>query len=524
MHRPLSIEQRKALRHRARAQLWRRGDLSWLVAPSASSLQVYQAFHAAPPLSMFVEECSRKVGKSFLGLALGFEACLANPGKRVNYATRTGKEAEQVLAPLAAQMTKDAPPELRPVVLSDGTIAFPKYGPAEGAHIVLFGAENQAMAERGRGPESVLNIVDEAGFIPVLRYLLIEVLKPQLVYTKGKTLVLSSPPISQGHEFCVIADAAKARGLYSHRNVYTPGGLFESEQEIEEYVASFAADLGITVSAFRKSAAFKREVLGQRCMDETLAVVPEFAEVELDSHEKHPVTGQDVLLRGIVRPHPRPAGWMHVDKYASLDPGMSDLSGGLFAYNDFLAGGLVVVEDELLMAQARTAVLAAAFAAKEKALGYEKMRLRVVDDPGQRLVADFENEHKQSWSPARKDDREAAINLLRVIVGNRQLIILPNCVNFIRHLRHAVRVRPGGDMARSESDGHFDLVAAAWYLTRHVERDRNPYPKDFGEPLGLPNMHRVSTLGPPTPSPLAQALAGGTPLGRRLLRGGRGKR
>lgn len=521
--------QRTRLSLRAKHSLWRRGVLDWKLTPN--SLGVSQMLDNAPRLSTLVDESSRKVGKSYLGLVKTFEALIRNPGKRSNYACMTGKMASEIVVPLIAQVASDAPPELLPhYSLQTGHITFPEDGPAKGAYAVLFGCEDVLKADRGRGPESVLNVVDEGGFIPVLKYVMTDVLRPQLTHTKGKTLLLSSPPLTPAHHFCVVADAARVRGRYSNRNIYTPGGLFSTAEEIEEYIVSFAEELGVPLELFRKSSTYKREVLGQRAVDESLAVVPEFAQVEHDSTEKHPVTGEDVVLRGIVRPHPRPAGFVHVDRYVSLDPGMSDFSGGLGAYLDFLAGGLVIIDWEFLLARANTRTLAEEVVRKEREVWPSgeldkdglpipfKVRLRVVDDPGQRLVADFWGEHKLSFSPATKPDREGAINLLRLVVGSRKMVVLPHCTHTIAQLRNAIRTKPGGDMARQEGAGHFDLVAAAWYLVRDMNRQRNPYPADFGVP---DIFHHVGGKQPPPPNPLSQALLGGTSLGRRLLRGPR---
>lgn len=500
MRSPSSIERRKAISLAARHELWRRGDLSWKLTPN--SMAVSKLFDSAPPLATVVDESSRKVGKSYLALCKAFEACIANPGQRVNYACKTGVMAYEVVLPLVRQVAADAPPELMPTYNGQTHhITFPEDGPAKGAYVVLFGCEDQLKADRGRGPSACFNVVDEAGFIPILLYVMSDVLKPQVIYSKGKTLLLSSPALSPGHEFCAIADAAQKRGLYSNRNVYTPGGLFKSTDEIEEYISSFAADLGQPVERFRKSSTYKREVLGQRAIDERLAVVPDWGEVE-----------NEVVAEWV-----RPPGFSHVDTYVSIDPGMSDHTGILFAYLDYLGGGAIVVEDELLLQQASTSKIASEVHAKEATLWPDKRPyLRVVDDIGKRLISDLWTEHKLSCSPLMNNDREAAINLLNVVVGGRKFRVHKRCVNLIRQLRNAIRVRPGGDMARSEMDGHWDLVAAAYHLTRHVERARNPYPPDWDMPQ---HMHRVGGPSGPRTHELSKALFSGTPLGRRMLKG-----
>lgn len=498
----LSEEALSALEVAATAEMWRRGRLDYKLDPSKAS--IYRDFHAAPQLSQFVFEKSRKVGGSYLALILAFEACIKNPGRRVNYGTGTSKAAMEIVVPLISKIAADAPPELTPTYNGQsGHITFPQDGPAKGAYVVLFGCEDQVKADRGRGPESVLNILDEAGFIPVLRYVLSDVLKPQVIHTKGKTLVLSSPPLSPGHEFCEIADAAALRGLYAHRNIYSPGGLMTAE-EIEAYVESFAADLGLTIEQFKRTSTYKREVLGQRAIDETLAIVPEFTNLEAE----------------IVKERLRPDGFEYVHTFVSIDPGKTDFSGGLFAYTDYLAGGIYVIEDEFLLKNASsTRPLADIVKTKESDLWPgKKVFYRVIDDDGERLIPDFFTEHGLKFSRAVKPDRDQQINMMNLLFNSKRVFIHPRCVNLIRQLRNAVRTKPGGDMIRTPTDGHFDLISSARYLLTEMHKysTMNPYPPDWDLKPG-----QVRAGGPSRdePSALQKAFLGGTPLGRRLLKG-----
>ncbi len=483
----------------ARQELWRRGDLSWKL--DDSKLEIHKQFEALPELSTFVFEKSRKVGGSFWALCVAFEACIRNPGGRVNYAVGTGKMASEIVVPMIAKVAKDAPPELKPEYSSaTGHVTFPDDGPAKGAHIVLFGCEDMMKADRGRGPEAVLNIVDEAGFIPVLAYVLTDVLMPQVIHTKGKTLLSSSPPRVPGHEFCRIADSAANLGRYAHRNVYSPGGLMTAE-EVEAYVAATAAGMGLTVERFKLTPTFKREILGLRVIDETLAVVPEFT----------------LYKSEIIGDWKRPAGFEYVDRFVSCDPGMSDMTGCLFAYNDFNAGGIIVIEDELLLAQAATGRIATALKVKEGELWEgRKVYLRVADDPQKRLSADMWEQHGLAFTPAEKHNREElSIDLMRNMFAGGKVRVHSRCVKLIRQLENAVRTKPGGDMARTEEDGHFDLVAACWYLIRtmHAQRYRNPYPQNWSLQPGQIANRREGAHVPR----LAQMLLGDTPHGRKLL-------
>jgi hypothetical protein len=64
-------------------------------------------------------------------------------------------------------------------------------------------------------------------------------------------------------------------------------------------------------------------------------------------------------------------------------------------------------------------------------------------------------------------------------------------------------------------EGHYDLVAALWMMCRHLDLFRNPYPPDWDL---KPGFIRTRPLPPPVPA-LKQLLLGGTPIGRKILKG-----
>ncbi len=485
-------------------ECWRRGTLEHLL--DANQLDIYTRLFACPVLQ-FVIEASRKIGKSYLLGVISFEAALRNPGKRINYAAPSGKEAIEITHPIMTQIASQAPEDCRPAWKpSIGHWEFPN-----GAFIVLFGADDTAAADRGRGPESILNIVDEGAFCPVLFYLLESVLAPQTLQTQGRTIVASTPPVSPGHEFADVADNAAKLGAYIHRDIYSHGRM--TRDEIDAYLTQRAQSRGLTLEQYKLTSDYLREYGAQRVLDSNLAVVPEFPGVKARVVEAGRVA---------VRPP-------FFDLYFAGDPGMDDLFGGLFGYHDFRRSRFVI-EHELLLAKAATPVFAAAFqqvlidnypcaqddvrsmrmVTKDNAYNVLKPHSAVLDDQGKRICADMYAYHGLHFSPVAKDDREAAINAMRVGVGSCRFEIHPRCVHLIAQLGTAVRVKPGGDMQRSKRYGHFDLVSSLWYLNRSIQWARNPYPADYGfNPLVQVRREY------PRPQSLSDVLLKGTSLGRR---------
>ena len=101
--------------------------------------------------------------------------------------------------------------------------------------------------------------------------------------------------------------------------------------------------------------------------------------------------------------------------------------------------------------------------------------MRVVD--ADRIVlADLSSIHRMRLTPARRDDRDAAINALRLAITSKKLLIHPRCTALRAHLRHGVWNKARTSFERSGEFGHFDGVAAACYLLRHAMRGKNPFP------------------------------------------------
>ena len=115
--------------------------------------------------------------------------------------------------PIFTEIIATAPPELRPELVGD-EVRF-----KNGSRIVFAACEDRAKAERLRGPKSHKIIVDEAGFIPVLKYVVNSVLLFQLAGTGGKLLMGSSPPDSPAHPFVEFYRSAESAGAAMTGNI-----------------------------------------------------------------------------------------------------------------------------------------------------------------------------------------------------------------------------------------------------------------------------------------------------------------
>ncbi len=485
------------------AEAWRRGRAHPFVLDMGQQAWL-QRRESRPEFSVWM--ISRQRGKSFAAIFDDLMFAQRTPGAICRYLGQTGDSALSILGPTLNQIFAlcPLPKSERPYPFNkaDSLGSSSDFHWANGATLVWSGTDNDTF-RRQRGPKSHRITYDEAAFYPKLREVT-ETLNPTLTRTGGSPLYLSTPPITPDHMFAELYESASAIGRSEHETLYQNPQLMP--EQIEALIAKIALERNEPVEKFKKSTYFRREFLAEICLDTDLAVVPEFPEVKdriVVERERPPFYDVDV----------------------ACDPGTDDFTGVLFAVTDFKRGKLIV-EHELMFKKGNTATISAgvfevlqqhygAILAMEGNLlrlqsGSPKPHSFVVDDDKKIICSDLWNYHRLSASPARKDDSDAAINVMRVEIGALNIEINPRCVHLIRQLGSATRVKPGGDMARSKRDGHFDLVATLKYLIRHWDKRRSPYPIGWDFNPATQTMReqpRAVTLG--------DVLLRGTSLGRK---------
>lgn len=522
---PSPTELRALLRQAARENLWRQGELSWKLHPSQSG--VYEQMQASKA-SRYVLEIARRWGKTWLLGVLAMETCLRNPGCRVVYGASTLKALEEFILPQFEALIEDAPADCTPVWNSgSGHWTFPN-----GSYIHLFGADDKRKANRGRGPAAALAIFDEAGFTPVLKYVLKSIFRPQLLTTGGRTFVASTPAEEPDHDFTEIAERAEANGNYARRTIYDNPRL--TQQRIIDFIAEDAKEDGLSPEAYVETDTFRREYLAERVIDHLLVVVPEW------DHKR------STLIQAVPRPE-------YFDGMSVLDPGGADPHAVTFGYWHF---GLAkwVVEDELLLRDGEhSGELVAAIKAKERELwgverfdgslragreqpsqellaqlpdfmsavlvkdAQEQPFVRWADNANVTLVRDLYLLHGLAFVPTRKDDLQAQVNNLRVMVNAEELLLHPRCVHTDRHLRATTWENHKRKRFTRKAGEHGDCLATLIYGARNLDRQRNPVPEHMRPPPTRRELVRGTGH-----SDLERAMLGNSPLGRKLLAGRRG--
>lgn len=437
------------------AEAWKRGLLSWKL--HAAQKKMYNIYSGAEPSSTLVWLCSRQLGKSALITILALEQALKKPNSVIKILTDTKLHARNIFDPLFKQFTEDCPEELKPQYhRSDYQYTF-----ANGSVIQLAGSDGGHF-EKLRGQKSELILVDEAGFVSNLEEVVMSVLRPTTTHTGGKIILASTPPSDPDHDFHHFIETAEANGTLSKFTLYDNPLL--SQEQIEKIIFEYG---GVNSDRFR------REYLVEIIRSDKNLAFPEF---------------DDNLCKEIVKEWKRPPFF---DCYVGMDLGGKDLTAVIFGYYDF-RNDRIVIEDELIMdfAKPQNTVqkLTNDIKKKEEGLWFDPLTneqrtpLSRVSDVNPIVLKEINIASKGQlfFKVARKDEKEAAVNNLRVLLENRKIVIDPRCTTLIRHLKNAKwSENRRKEFARSVENGHYDAVDALIYMVRSMMFSKNPYPAHY---------------------------------------------
>lgn len=462
-------------------------------------------------------ECSRRWGKTTTILAFVLEQLKANPGWICRWCFPFKNQAYEVLLAEMSKIQQWAPESDRFIYTVSGSV----FTHANGSKLYIRGV-NEDRGESARGAAANIIVCDEYGFWVEPDYVVKEVLSPQLLGQEGQWLIkVSTPPRDLGHRYYEERKIAIAKGRFIQKTIYDNESL--SQEELDKIIEEAG---GID------SPSFRREYLCEPVSDPKSLIVPEFSDTEN-------VVDDD---------YPRPEFF---DSYVGGDSGADDNTVLLFGYYDFLKDE-TIIEDEIVLNGATSAVIIALAKIKElslwnfePAVDYEGLAKRVLSsgensesenaisevtkifgvatkkaylrsyDASKQLIYDIRGDHKYPVQMPNKADKHAAIHELRVEVGRRKFKFKRKCTNSIWQMKVGMwRDDKHTDFQRSEGLGHLDAIAAAIYFNRAINKNRNPWPANYGLHK---ETHLITNQSPIRPGTTAHAL-------KSAFGGGRGFR
>lgn len=431
--------------------LWYKGHLNYKLKPVQEKMMndIFQWNGMK-----YVIKCARRLGKTYLLCVIAIQACLRKPNTQVRYAAPTQKMLKKFIVPIMRIIIDDCPEEIRPEFhKGDAVFVF-----KNGSEIHLAGVNNDN-ADSLRGTFADLFIIDEAGYIDDLNYLIDDVALPQFLDPSGKIvagrrlIISGSPAKTPAHEFTQICRKAEIEGNLAHYDIYQGG---YPQETIELYKKETGGE---------QSTTWKREYLALDVVDENYALVPEWK----DQYIASPSLDEY---------------FQFYQKYVSLDIGVRDLTVALFAHYDFQKS-ILYVHDEIAMngPQMTTERLAEAIKQKELSIFRSHTVHKRVSDIDLLLLNDMRALHSLYFIPTDKGKLEEMVNEVRIWVNQGKVIVSPNCKQLIGCLAYGVWNENRTDFDRVPAYGHFDALASFMYMVRNVDRNINPIPANYGKKI-----------------------------------------
>ena len=434
------------------SESWRRGKLMWKLYKHQRP--IYEALWGAidnDGVLKYVVNCSRRFGKTTILCLVAIEYSLRFPNSQVRFAAPTAKSLRKIIHPIFVMLMKDCPEHLKPSYKSqDDVFTFPN-----GSQIHLSGADN-GHEENLRGTVSNLNLVDEAGSMDKLNYIVKSILTPQTLTVKGTTILASTPSVSPDHDYYYLYRECLEDNCVSEFTIYDNKSL--TEETLEVYKKEAGGE---------NSTTFQREYLVKFVTDSEQSIIPEW---------------KDDYCREAV--HDEYFDYYY--RYVSLDTGVRDFTAALFGYYDF-RNAVLYVEDEYTIngPEMTTDVLAVGIREKEQEVwGELPVAKRIADNNNLILVQDLTRLHNLPFRPTNKSTLEAMVNQVRVMVKEGRVVIHPRCERLLGCVKYGVWKQNSGRMefGRSKKYGHYDHLAALVYLIRNIDTHTNP----------IPAMHNIS--------------------------------
>lgn len=453
----MTIHQQKISDERLTTELWRRGVLLRKYHSGQLDLNsIVKRIIAEKKTRKVSFRTTRRFGKTYFLSCFAIEECLKHKNINVPYTTTTVSALKKIVLPVFNQILVDCPKDLRPKFSrQDNTFYF-----KTGSTIPLFGTDN-GNAERARGIKAKHCLFDEAGFIDDLEYIINSIFVPTMTYDTGIIIAASTPPPESDHYFndyhlgCETNNAAIVKTVWDNPLI-----------RIDE-ILQLAEAVGCKVDyvnkcILEKTVTFEREFEAKLAVDPKRKIIPEFT----DDTEKD-------FVKEIKLPE-------YSNKYTVIDFGFKDKTGVTFGFYDFNRAKACVNLDlkfDFMETGNTLKVLSDKILEIEKTIFGEHRPVRYAD--GDLIVLQELSSYGCYVAPVIKDDLEAQVNQIRTDAIQKRFEISPNAVHTIRELKHGVWNKRRTDFQRTEGLGHLDNLASFMYFLRHIDRQSNPYPKDY---------------------------------------------
>lgn len=439
-------------------------------------MPIYEADVALRPMQIGVQICSRQLGKSYEKLTLAVEKATQLPDARVLFAFPGKGQGTGIIEANIKSILKTCPPHLYPEVrMNEGRIRFPR----NGSLIEIAGTDDRDQREKLRGSGSPLIIVDEAGSHTNLRYIVDDLLGPQLDNHDGVMILITTPPKSLDHDFMHYYSKALGRGKllnipitsnthYSRmRKLEICARVNGLEWDTERYpVDCDPLAEKILDGIVRGGPSWRREYLCEMVSDERLRVCPDF------------VNGAP-FVEDFTRPP-------HTTHYVFVDQGHAhDFFAVVFASHIFEPGGGKLLVESVWQDKLKpTDFIVQQLKQRERELGWNPQNVRrFANDPrGTQQLMDMRKLGYPITQAAKSEGAEMEADRLNLAMRSGRIVVHSRAKEAREQLEHGIfTVSDSGariDFNRSTHFGHLDALSALAMGVKCVDWRRDTTPAD----------------------------------------------
>lgn len=414
------------------------GDLSWVLTTPQLKIRAALREHDES-----LTLASRRIGKSFAGLATILEEVIENPGSVGRIFSSTQKNCQDIVNDNMVLLER-----LFPKGFITRVRSLYRWRLSNGSEIRLHPLE-RGVADNARGGKCEFALIEEASFISEeeLLYALDSIIRPMFLRAKRLRIgfVTTAAMTDEHWIHRVLQPRCKKKGALFYATIHENPHL--TKKRIKEMKAVMLVD------------SWHREMLCVPYIDRHRMVIPEF---DLDRN-----------VYSLKRP----------EFYKPLTVidfgGVRDKHGIVYGHYNQKLGIKYVERGDLLPINTNTEEVYKKALDGEKELYGHVLNMRVVDAPGQVMV-DLNTEGFNCYPPNKKQGSwESGIAALREAFLHGRLVISPDCHALITSVKAATYNKQRTDWERSDRHGHYDLLAALIYFNNQVSTS-NAYPLYWG--------------------------------------------
>lgn len=416
---------------------------------------------AKPKGRRLVMNASRQLGKSWWAVAYAITFALQNPRAQIKYGAPSKIQTRGIVRPHIrdlvegnpAEGIEGLPMELRPTWLAEDSCYLFKHN---GATITIIACD-EAKADSITGQHAHLFLIDEAGQIDNLDFIVKDIARPMLSNTRGHMLIFSTPARKKGNSFKSYCDEAQKRSLYCFRDIYDNPRLSDEE------IRSECEDAGGP-----DSTTWHREYLCEHVADEEIAVLPEATAERMEA-----ITISDALLQQTRSPF--------VDPYVVVKPGWNpNFTGALLGSWDKRLNR-IVIENEVVIRKMDAVLLNQRLGeAMHEAWGEGVKPYRCLGPIEDKLLVEMGSYDWRFAAPP-VEVSDVDINKLRNSISHvpkkPRLYVHERCKLTRRQFENAVWNKSRNGFEAHKDDGRYELVTAGIFLRREVNVHHDPTPR-----------------------------------------------